>query len=391
MAFEKFKKSCICLSVICISVTLALCSSAETAKAAGSGPVTVTSTVYQTGSDSSEGQHNATDPATSTYATSALDTQKKDEPVTTTTYNNPAAVSSRSHKIEKEAKININDHVVTVSGSISLGYVTGEGKEFVYSPDTGNKLSELDWDISDVLMMGPGASIKPLSWLRFNGNVWFKVKDGDGSMSDYDWMLADDGYSGWTNYSHSDTSVTKGLLYDVNAEITFLRYNQISLYGIVGYKHDDWKWKATGGIYDYWYLGKSGVLPAGTVATDEQIYSAPYIGIGFHANMNPVTLTGRIIGSTFVSSKNKDYHVLRNIYFYENYNSQEMIGLDFACTYNFTKHLAASVSLEHQEYFVKKGDEHALDLTTGETYTWYNGAGMSNGMTMFSLSFLYTF
>jgi plasminogen activator len=391
MAFYNLKKSCICLFVICFSTIFALCSFAETAKAKDSGPVTVTSTVYPTESNSPGGRQNATDPVTTTYSTSTLGTQKPNEPVTTTTYNNPAAVSSKSHKIEKEAKININDHVVMVSGSISIGYVTGESKEFVYSSSTGNKLSELDWQISDVLMMGLGASIKPLSWLRFNGTVWFKLNDGDGSMNDYDWLLTDYGYNKWTNWSHSDTSLTKGILYDINAEITFLRFNEASVYGILGYKHDNWKWEAKGGTYDYWIWGESGNLPNGTGITYEQTYSVPYLGIGFHANFDPVTLSGRIFGSTFVKSSEKDHHVLRSMYYTENYSSQKMYGIDLACTYNFTEHLAATAAVQHQEYFVKKGDEHGLDLTTGERYTWDNGAGMSNEMTMFSLSFLYTY
>lgn len=124
--------------------------------------------------------------------------------------------------------------------------------------------------------------------------------------------------------------------------------------------------------------------------TYEQTYDVPYIGIGFHANLDPVTLDGRFIGSTLVSADDKDTHHLRNIYFTDDFDSGHMFGIDFACTYNFTPHFAATAAFQYQKYEEITGDASALYLDSGQQYTWKDGAGISFESTLISLSLLMT-
>jgi len=314
---------------------------------------------------------------------------KPTEPVATTTNNNPAAVSSKSHMIEKQASININDHVVMVSGSLSVGFVNGRSRELVYNPDTGHKNSELDWRLDQVAMMGVGASIKPLSWLRFNGNFWFKLNDGNGSMDDYDWRLT--GWDDWTDWSHSSSPVTEGAMYDINMELTFLHFNEASVYGILGYKHDHWKWKAQGGTFvysTYFVRDTIGSFPDETLGTYEQTFDVPYIGLGFHANLDPVSLTGRFIFSSMVKAKDEDHHLLRDLIVKSSLDDGRMYGLDFACTYNFTPHIAATAAFQYTKYDELKGNKDWNFFSEGDQFSY--GGGLDNESTLFSLSLLFT-
>jgi plasminogen activator len=391
MIFKNFKRSCICASAFLLSVSFPLSGFAESGKTNPTEPVTTTSIVRQPEGYSSDGPNavtKSTDPVTVTSAIPEPSRAATD-PVTTTS-KNPSGVSSKSNIIDKQASLNINDHVVMVSGQLSMGVANGRARELVY--DNGYKLSQLDWKLDNVFMIGAGVSIKPLSWLRFNGNVWLLPGDGNGTMDDYDWYV--EGWD-WTHWSHhSNVSVKEGTMYDINAELTFLRFNESSVFGIVGYKHDHWKWEARGGnfIYsEYYFRDTYFSLPDNELGiTYEQTYDAPYIGIGFHANLNPITLDGRFIGSTLVSSSDKDMHHLKNIYFTDDFDSGHMFGIDFACTYNFTPHFAATAAFQYQKYEEITGDASALYLDSGEKYTWKDGAGISLESTLISLSLLMT-
>jgi plasminogen activator len=389
MVFKNLKRSCICVSAFLLSVSFPLGGFAATPNP--TGPETTTTIVRQPEGYSSDGKNVVTKPTDPVTVTSAIPepSQPATDPVTTTS-RNPAGVSSKSNIIDKQASININDHVVMVSGHLSMGLVDGTAKELVY--DNGYKLSQLNWTLDNVFMLGAGVSIKPLSWLRFNGNIWFLPGDGDGTMDDYDWRL--EGYD-WTDWSHhTNVSVKEGIMFDINAELTFLRFNETSVFGIVGYKHDHWKWEARGGtfIYSSYYLRDTYfTLPDDELGiTYEQTYDLPYIGIGFHANLDPVTLDGRFIGSTLVSADDKDTHHLRNIYFTDDFDSGHMFGIDFACTYNFTPHIAATAAFQYQRYEEITGDASALYMDSGQKYTWKDGAGISFESTLISLSLLMT-
>jgi plasminogen activator len=390
MASKNFKRSCIYTSAFLLSVSFPLASHAGTPSP--QEPETTTSIVRQPEGYSSDGQQVVNKPTDPVMVTSTIPekTQPATDPVTTKS-RNPAGVSSKSNIVEKQASLNINDNVVMVSGQLSLGLVNGTAKELVYDPPTGHKNSELDWQIDNVFMLGAGISVKPLSWLRFNGNVWFQPGNGDGSLDDYDWEV--EGWD-WTKWSHHNSvSVKEGLMYDINAELTFLRFNETSVFALLGYKHDHWKWEARGGnfIYSTYYLRDTyfSLSDDLKVGTYEQTYDVPYLGIGFHANLHPVTLDGRIIGSTLVSSSDKDTHLLRDLVITSDIDSGHMFGLDFACTYNFTSNFAATAAFQYQKFEELKGTKTWNSVPEGYNDFKYGG-GLSLETTMISLSLMYS-
>lgn len=62
--------------------------------------------------------------------------------------------AATDQKVAKETSIHINQNVIVVSGRMSLGVINGDSGEFVFVPELGHKLSELNWGINDVFMLG---------------------------------------------------------------------------------------------------------------------------------------------------------------------------------------------------------------------------------------------
>jgi outer membrane protease len=296
----------------------------------------------------------------------------------------------------KETTININQHVVMVSGRMSLGRAAGEAEETVYIPELGHKLSKLNWDIDNVYMLGLGGSVAPLSWLKFNADVWFKLNDGDGTMDDYDYFLLDSSYTDWSH--HENVDLTKGLIFDVNAEMTFYRWQKTAFYGILGFKYDNWKWEARGG--DYIYSTFALYDTVGSFSDDELVISyeqkfyAPYLGIGFTSDLDvtPITFSGRFIYSPLVSAEDKDQHHLRNLVFEEDFDDGKLYAVDLSGAYRFTGNFALMASYHFQKYDRVRGGTKITDLTTGKT-TSYSGdvAGTDNELGIFSLSAVFSF
>ena len=288
--------------------------------------------------------------------------------------------------------INIQQHVVEVSGHMGLGYLDGEGKEAVF--DNGHKLSELTWELENVYMLNLGGSVAPLPWLTLNGDVWFKVTDGDGAMDDYDWMVRGYTYTDWSH--HDDTDLTEGIMFDLNAAFTVLRNNETTIQGIVGFKHDTWEWEARGGSYVYsaYYLYDTvGTFADGAKAiTYNQTFDTPYIGLGFDANLNPIRLFGRFIYSPVAMLDTEDTHHMRDLRIEGDFDATNFYGFDLGVGYAFTPKFSLLGSVHYQKYDRADGDYVYTDLTTGSAYSFEGvSASADHESYLFSITGKYNF
>ena len=295
--------------------------------------------------------------------------------------------------IQKKTTLNIHQPVV-VTGRFGVGYLTGQSYENVYDPGSGRKVSQLNWDLSDIFMAGGGLSIQPLSWARLNMDIWLKLNNGTGDMVDYDWFV--EGLD-WTHRSYTtNVDLNTGYMYDINVEFPAFRLEGTVFSLFAGYKYDKWEWEATGGsfIYSVYSLRDTiGYLPDDeTGITYEQWYHVPYIGIGFSAELTRVTLAGRFIASPFVQAGDKDQHHLRNLVFEEDFDNGSMIGIDLNGSYHFTDQLALMFNYHYQKYNEMKGETTITDLTTGEHYfIGGDAASVEHYSHLFSLTMQYTF
>ena len=305
----------------------------------------------------------------------------------------PASPSGAAEikKVEKESSIHINQNVVVVSGRMSLGLINGVSNELLYVQWLNHKISELNWDIDGVFMMGLGGSVAPLPWLKLNGDVWFKLNEGNGSMEDYDWLFLGEQY---TLYSRTDNlDLKRGIKYDLNADLIFYNHpeSKSKFFGTVGFKHDTWKWEGTGGYYNYYgWVGNFDDVP---VIVFEQNLYAPYVGLGFSSSLSttPLTFSGRIIYSPYTYGDYKDQHLLRDLVFEADFDSGTMFGVDVAGAYNFTDAFSLKLSYQYENYNEMKSRFTVTDVTTGEVTHSEQDAGMDNYNGMVSLTAQYTF
>ena len=302
----------------------------------------------------------------------------------------PIASAPTLHQSQTTSSIVMGKQHFQVQGRLSLGLLNGESNELVYNTD-GSKLSELNWQLENTAMLGIGGSITPCRWFTLNADVWFNLTD-DSEMDDHDWYVTGMPWTDWSH--HSDTSVDTATLLDINATIPVLQRNTTRVFGILGYMRNKFEWSARGGSYIYSVYGFrdfSATLPDDIeVISYEQTFSTPYIGIGFTAQLHPVTLTGRVIGSTLVNVDSLDHHHLRNLVFEDDLETGSMVGLDLAAAYDFTSRLHFSAGFHYQRYEEVKGSVSVTDTTTGQV-TVYGGDtdGADNSFNMFSIGIRY--
>lgn len=303
-----------------------------------------------------------------------------------------AAPVSAQDQASGTTTINIQQHVVQVSGHMGLGYLDGEGKEAVF--DNGHKLSELTWELEDVYMLNLGGSVSPRPWLTINGDVWFKVTEGDGAMDDYDWLVQGYPYTHWSH--HDDTDLTEGIMFDVNAAFTMLQSNETTLLGIVGFKHDTWEWEARGGSYTYstnYLYDTVGSFPDGVQAiTYSQTYNTPYIGVGFDAKLSPIRLFGRFIYSPLAMLETEDTHHMRDLRIEGDFDATDLYSVDLGFGYEFTPRFSLLGSVHYQKYDRGDGDYVYTDLTTNTGYSFPGvSASADHESYLFSITGKYNF
>ncbi len=153
---------------------------------------------------------------------------------------------------------------------------------------------------------------------------------------------------------HDNTSVTKGLIFDINTEMTAFSNDQVRLTGILGFRRDNFEWEARGGTYVYSVNGfrnTSGTSPDGQLMISyEQIFEVPYMGIGIEGDFDRVHLGVKLIGSIFVSGQAIDHHHLRNLVVYDNFSNENMWGIDVAFGYDINDRIGIEAAYKYEKY-----------------------------------------
>ena len=278
---------------------------------------------------------------------------------------------------------------------VGAGYLSGESNELVYWPELNNhKASELTWEIDNLYMVGVNGVLEVGNWLSFNFDGWFKATDGDGTMDDYDWQVP--GYE-WTDWSHhEDTDVTDGSIIDLSANFAFFRTQNAVLTGIVGYKRDNFGWESRGGDFTYsngGFRDYSGSFADGALAISyEQTLESFYFGLGFSADFTKrFCLAGRVIYSPFVQGEATDYHHMRNLVTYDDFEDGDLIAFDITGTFGITEKLGLEVGFSYQSYDTMQGDGEWHFNDEGVVYDLADYAGMDQSSMMISTSLQYTF
>jgi plasminogen activator len=282
---------------------------------------------------------------------------------------------------------------IIFTGNMGAGYLTGEAHETVYWPSNNNhKASELTWDIDSLYMLGIGGSVQ-LNWIKLNANIWLNIGDGDGYMEDYDWL--EPGMA-WTDRStHDNTDVTSGVMFDTNAEMSVLSTEQVTIFGILGFRHDSFEWEARGGTYLYSVYGfrdVEGTFPHGTLGvTYEQTFDVPYAGIGVNANLDKLHIGAKLTGSIFVSGESVDHHPLRDLVVYDEFSNETMWAFDVGVSYDITNAINLKIAYAYERYESMTGDARWDYDREGYSQTISDSAGADLETSLLSLAMSYSF
>lgn len=207
----------------------------------------------------------------------------------------------------------LNIEGLSLAGSI--GYLFGKSKEYVYEPETGRKISELDWKINGVAVIRAEANYRVLQWLDFNAQGWINLGQGSAVMDDYDWLNPNQML--WTHWSHhKDTNLRQGNEFDVNFRAWVVKNPSYQLAGMAGYQRTLFSFRAQGGCYTYNNGANTGCfIPGASVIGYKQEFESPYIGLAGSFIVNSFEFKGLFKYSNWVNANDVDQHYLRNLTF----------------------------------------------------------------------------
>ena len=331
-----------------------------------------------------------------------------------------SAMSVNAERVyEKET-----DSRYPVSFSISTGILNGESEEYAYMYDNyygiDGKVSKLTWDLKNVFMVGAETSIGVADRVSVNFGGWINANSGSGDMSDYDWYNGDD--AAWTDKSdHSNTDLEEGMMLDANIDVILLARDTYTLSGVLGFRHDKFRWNAYDGNGQYstsLYPGDRGqdVEFDGKAISYKQELYAPYLGFNFDYNRDKWTIKSYVRASAWAWGEATDTHYYpagkytlnkdlvlpdgtvvpkgtemtsdkgEKKSFKDEVEDMFYLAFGLGVDYQFTERFSAGVSADFQKYN-KEEDE---DRTTDEwgTETW---GGMSHMSYMVTASARYSF
>ncbi|GAB4301154.1 MAG: omptin family plasminogen activator Pla [Thiohalomonadaceae bacterium] len=287
--------------------------------------------------------------------------------------------------------------------SLKAGMMSGESGEYVYDADgsasgiRGYKISELQWELDNVWMAGINLRHRFSEGFALGVDYWANAGDGDGYMTDYDWL-----YIGldWSHRSqHPDTTVRDANRIDINGEFLLHRNanERFDVYALLGYRRDHFDWQARGGTAIYsnvTYRDTYLVFADVPVISYEQTWEVPYLGLGLRSTS---LVSGRRVTadlsarySVWAQGEDIDIHHLRDLRFEESGKDGQWLDLQLNVDVALDTNLDLTFGIAHTAYSEVKGPTTVTDLTTGAT-SYYPGdaAGLDHSSTLLSLGLNY--
>ncbi len=286
-----------------------------------------------------------------------------------------------------------DERALSFTPQAGLGVANGEARELVYEFDLfgrRGKLSELIWDIENVVMAGGVLSARVTPELALHAGFWAAATKGEGQMEDYDWLYGPD--ADWTDWSLSDVDVEEAYTFDLNGTYRLLQEKAFALHAMAGYKRMHWAWKDYGIRYIYTeetFRDSVGENDGTTGITYEQTFDIPYVGVAASLDMKPVALSAYAAYSPLVRGEDHDEHLFRGLTFDEEFENGEYLALGASLTWAFAGNWAAVASIEWSMIPEQEADTTISDGAVTETTE--NTAGIEHQMSLLSLALSYTF
>lgn len=262
----------------------------------------------------------------------------------------------------------------------SAGLLYGEAHEHVYDFN-GRQMSRLDWDLDQIVMGGLNGSVRLFNGLTLNAGFWMPLTEGKGQMEDWDWENERSSHA--THYSLSDVDVAEGYQFDINLAWDIFTADSLVVRLLGGYKQDGWTWEDRGVYLLYPELNYIPYpLNGEHMIRYEQEFHMPYLGVEMAAAWGGLSVSAYAAYSPYVTAKDWDHHILRDLYFEETFDGGDMFAIGGEVRYTFARSwlpgLFLSASVDYQCVDLIVGDLYVEDRSTGETGWMPDGAGIEN-------------
>ena len=283
--------------------------------------------------------------------------------------------------------------MLALSVQLGTGLAQGEAREVVYAADELGgefKLSELFWDIDDVVMAGGSLSLQIGPRYRVQASYWAAVTEGSGRMDDYDWLLGPD--TPWSDWSLSDVEVQDSYAFDLNVAAEVFRQDALGVSAVLGYRQDQWSWEdqALRFIYsENGFRDSVGEIGGEPSITYEQQFRIPYVGVAATLTGAKAALEIYFHYSPLVEAEDHDVHLLRNTTFDTEASDGDYFGTGLRAGYRFTPRFTANAAAEWQVIPEMRGDTEITDEAGSETNP--DSAGIANQWMLLSFSLGYAF
>lgn len=265
---------------------------------------------------------------------------------------------------------------------VGVGMMSGMSHEIVYDTD-GRKLSELKWEIENVIIGGAELCVTLADWAEFNIGVWSNINEGYGEMDDRDWL--DSGNPEWTDWSHHNVDLERAVMVDVNFNFRLWYNDWMALKFIVGGHHDSFEWYDRGSRYIYssdptggGFRDLSGTLPAGGIDYSQWFY-VPYIGLGLDFAYGDWSMKLHALRGAYGYGKGEDFHNFRSVQglkFVDEFYDMEYLNVGGELDYLIEEDFRVYLSVDYQRYDREIGEARVEDLATGAEATFNDAAGI---------------
>ena len=300
-----------------------------------------------------------------------------------------------------------------IKDTIGISTLNGVAFERVYEAGPGRKISELEWDISNLLMLDLSRSFEVFPNVYIGVGLSKAINSGSGGkMTDTDWLGYDssdweDGRQGtneWTDKSFHNVDIVEAYEQNLFIYYELLSTTQSNLKFKFGFKETFFEWKDFAQNYVYssedingltGFRDIHGSFGGITGILYWQKFQIPYLGISYVMNFNDkLTADFSFAYSANVSASSRDRHLLRSLEIIDDFRGGEYYEVGVDLKYKTKSNVSINGLLYYQYipeiigdghyYFIGQSDE-------ADSFIHINGAAISNEFFKLGLSASYSF
>lgn len=267
-----------------------------------------------------------------------------------------------------------------ITASLDAGLLNIRATEKLYNGNHQN--SQLDWKTKNAMALrgSLGIDLSPDWRVKAEGRVGF---EGDGYMTDYDWLrpfYRDTSKNGWSHRSqHDDTRLDHYFAGGLELNRTLLEDEIQHLSAGIGLRYTDVQWSSRGGTGTYstsTFRDTPVSFNDGTkVITYRQQIPVIYGNLTGGRKFGNWSVNAGVEGGAMVYAKATDDHWLRDLQFVDQYDVGGMFGLKGGIAYNLTENTSVYLDSAYEYTSLGRGDATVTPIGKQNGFFYKNAGG----------------